>query len=831
MRAFCILATTLSLLLFTACSNLHNQRLSEPKGQVEQTVTLATNGKTSYQIVIAEKYDLKTKKAAEDLSLYLNKITGATFKVMTDHTKTSDYELCVGDTNRLKNTTVAELGTDGYEVRQIDQTLFFFGGNRRGIFNAVYSFLEEDLGCRWYSAGFEVIPKQSTLSLSPVNRISIPKLKVRDPFTYVSWNIEWALRNKTHIHMPRPDLPKIPKELGGGVKYLDGYFVHTYASQLPKEKFFESHPEYYMMDQTGNRSTHQVCETHPEVAKEIIKKVRKDLAKDPSTMLVSVSKNDGGGTCQCETCKTLNEAEGSDAASMLVLVNRVAKDLEKDYPDVLVTTLAYLETIGLPKTVRPRSNVAIRVCNNIGWNHMLLAAKDDPEFSSHLEDWGKAGAKTFIWDYQADFGKYLIPTPNMEVVASNIRYFIDQNATGIMEQANYKNKALDREWMRSWVQAKLMWNPDLDLDLLINDFIDGFYGPAAPEMHEYNQMMKQLGREKEDMRGHLMNGIRMEIFTKEWLHKAEALMNKAEQKVINNPQFLKHVRELHAGIIFALLEKGPEFVGERYLSLINKMEAYCKQVNIPKLREHDGTLEEYMEKWQNNWIDAEPKISSKYTIFIDALNFEITTLFSNAKIYYTTDGSEPTQQSKRYSAPVKVSETTTIRAAVFVNGKLKSTATQKFEKVVPQKALASTPKNADEYVRNYYLPEIKGGWKKVPDFSKEKPVSVKTVDSIEIVDIPREEMFGATFDGFIEIEETGIYSFWLRSDDGSNLLINGKEVVNHDGLHSAEKFSKRGDVALEKGFHKLHIDYFESFGGEELYLYIQKPNEEKKGLF
>lgn len=75
-----------------------------------------------------------------------------------------------------------------------------------------------------------------------------------------------------------------------------------------------------------------------------------------------------------------------------------------------------------------------------------------------------------------------------------------------------------------------------------------------------------------------------------------------------------------------------------------------------------------------------------------------------------------------------------------------------------------------------------------------------------------ENNFGIKARGYLNIPATGKYTFRLVSDDGSNLIIDGQEIINHDGLHGADP--KTGAVALEEGIHPFAIDFFQGYGGK-----------------
>jgi hypothetical protein len=70
------------------------------------------------------------------------------------------------------------------------------------------------------------------------------------------------------------------------------------------------------------------------------------------------------------------------------------------------------------------------------------------------------------------------------------------------------------------------------------------------------------------------------------------------------------------------------------------------------------------------------------------------------------------------------------------------------------------------------------------------------------------------FDGYISVPATGVYTFFLRSDDGSRMWMDGALLIDNDGLHSS--LEKSAAVALEKGLHPMAVAMFEQSGGFEL---------------
>ena len=126
-------------------------------------------------------------------------------------------------------------------------------------------------------------------------------------------------------------------------------------------------------------------------------------------------------------------------------------------------------------------------------------------------------------------------------------------------------------------------------------------------------------------------------------------------------------------------------------------------------------------------------------------------------------------------------------------------------------------------INNFTYAAYKGSWDKLPDFSKLKPFKTGTAKSgtadpgLAGVD----ENFGVVFEGDIEIERKGSYTFNLGSDDGTRLYINGKLVVDNDGVHGMQ--AKKGKLDLEPGAAKLKLEYFEKGGEERLALDMSGP--------
>nr|WKN39054.1 PA14 domain-containing protein [Tunicatimonas sp. TK19036] len=121
-----------------------------------------------------------------------------------------------------------------------------------------------------------------------------------------------------------------------------------------------------------------------------------------------------------------------------------------------------------------------------------------------------------------------------------------------------------------------------------------------------------------------------------------------------------------------------------------------------------------------------------------------------------------------------------------------------------------------------------GNWSKLPAFSELSPIKKGTVANFSLSPKKRSDKFGFRFDGYIEISKAGTYTFYTSSDDGSTLEINGRQIVNNDGLHAPRERS--GKVTLSKGYHAIRVRFFENSSGETLVVKYAGPGMSKQNI-
>lgn len=593
------------LLLCAACgASAQWVNALAPKGERGAAITLASRGRTAYHILLAAAPTTQDRKAAEDLQRWLAEITGVTIPIAAEGGPVRGRAVSIGRTALLEQAVGPreDLGDEGYGIAERGGNLFLWGGRTRGVINAVYALLEEDLGCRWYTKDSYRIPRRRTLRFAPIQRTYAPRLRLRDPFTFISFDAVWSLRNRTNA----PGAP-VPEEWGGRIDY-GSLFVHTFHQLLPPDRHFAERPELFMLDADGKRSALQLCTTNPDTVRLVTEAVLTALREHPHSELASVSKTDVVRVCHCPRCAALREAEGSDMACQLYLVNQVAEAAEREFPRVVIDTLAYIETVGVPRTVRPRHNVAIRLCNDVvgSWTHPFTPASRT-RMAELTRAWSAVCRRIYIWDYMVNFSHYLAPMPNLDVIAENIRFWVAHNAEGIMTQGPYQSPGAERDELRSWVIAKLLWDPSLDLDALIRDFIWGHYGRAAPVIAEYEALLRQAradhARELEAPPGGIRFAMDHPFLSREFLDRATALFDRAERRA-ESETVRRRVERASLPILYVRIARGPAFAGEAYPALVDRFERIARQVGITHTWETAPNLDSQLAAWRKAWADA-----------------------------------------------------------------------------------------------------------------------------------------------------------------------------------------------------------------------------------
>jgi alpha-L-fucosidase len=211
-------------------------------------------------------------------------------------------------------------------------------------------------------------------------------------------------------------------------------------------------------------------------------------------------------------------------------------------------------------------------------------------------------------------------------------------------------------------------------------------------------------------------------------------------------------------------------------------------------------------------VYVKPEIKCECSVFFDKLSFEINTEIKDGVVYYTTDGSEPAISSPVAKGEIVLNPAGNInvKARIYIHGKpVSSTAERLFSKEKPLKVVFESKPGLNF---KYY----EGKWSEIPDFTKLIPLETGVIENVSLSKKKRPINYGFVFDGFINVPETNVYTFYLTSDDGSRLILDDAKILNNDGAHGI--IEKNMELVLSAGLHKISVQFFQGQNGDNLNL-------------
>ncbi len=190
----------------------------------------------------------------------------------------------------------------------------------------------------------------------------------------------------------------------------------------------------------------------------------------------------------------------------------------------------------------------------------------------------------------------------------------------------------------------------------------------------------------------------------------------------------------------------------------------------------------------------------------------LTSPIPTARIFYTLDGSEPTEKSAEYKKLIETSlspnERKDLKIIVVTKNGKKSLI---YSGVLLRRAYLE-PTELTDKIKGVVFKYYRNTFNFVDEMNAATPTEQGNSESIQLPQFAKrqdlKEPFGVTFEGYINVPNDGIYDFELESDDGSVLMIDEETIVNIDGVHNLRSMS--GIAPLKKGFHRLRLKYFQN---------------------
>jgi len=536
-------------------------------------MVLVKDGVSTAPIVVAEKAPPSTARAAEELADYIERISGARPSILKGAPDPiPEHAIWVGG-----HVVLANLFPDlDFAFEHPEEILYACDGRHlvvtgrdrvandeqfeHGTANAVYTFLQRELGVRWLWPG-ELgtdVPHAKDLTLSPVTYRFHPPIRERK-----MWRGMYGGRMekdaRAWVRFNRLTL--------GSLKCHGG---HAFTEWW--ERYHETHPEYFALLSSGTRQPPRnprdvkLCVSSPGVGEQWLMNAEKTFRENPGRKMVSASPNDGGGFCVCERCRALDHPDGPEIWGYVALTDRyvkfwnaLARGLRQRLPGggVSVGAYAYSAYRTPPVDEELEPNIAV---GYVG--HFPLA--NDEVTRREKESW-KAWAKRakLMWFrpnlFHYSGGNLSLPDIAMRRTFRDFRFLADNNCVGLQVDSLPLNWAT--QGVQFYVMAQMAYNPLQDGEALLKDYYERGLGRAATPVAEYFDLMEKTHESILDRIRHSSGWAREAVavyqaaYTYDVLKAAEGLLDRAARSVDGVEQkYRDRVAFVRSGFDFVRLQ-------------------------------------------------------------------------------------------------------------------------------------------------------------------------------------------------------------------------------------------------------------------------------------
>jgi len=455
----------------------------EPAGAQQQVVdapprVLVSDGRPAATIVLPAEPTVCEETAARDLQLYVHQMSGAFLPVVRSGPVPAGNRLLVGAVAGHAYTD-PPAGTAGFELRTDGRDVLVRGEDDYATLYAACELLER-LGVRWFLPGRigEVVPQMATVTLPELDEVQRPDFAMR-------WigNDEWSYRNKCNGD-------------AGGIGRGFNVRPHIYHSQyrfMSTRDWFDEHPEWFAL-YDGRRLDHpdaKPCVTNPEMIRRTAANMAGLLEAEPDTDMVSLSYTDGSYYCQCPGCTALDEPDVPRDQSMsrrtLIFYNAVAEELARTHPEARILAGAYHVYNRPPadRSLRAHPSLSLVLCHYT--EYCNAHPVNDPtcppnvEYNRLLRDWQRIIPDVYFYEYYHSDGNRHFPWQLVSAIRADIPYYRELGCGGLFTQYGQ----VWNTFLSYYIGAQLLWDADADVDALLADLYERFFGPAREPMERY----------------------------------------------------------------------------------------------------------------------------------------------------------------------------------------------------------------------------------------------------------------------------------------------------------------------------------------------------------
>ena len=469
-------------------------------------LVLAENGRTEYKVVAPTQATPAEAAAAEDLETTLKEITGADFSASPDKTK----RILVGVVPPCDKEPLHE---DERRVTTHGGELYLYGGGEYGNVNAVYDFLRDELGCRWYNVtGDEFIPRKEKLVIGELKKNmtpSIPYMTSDRVNRYPAWRTFsrrhglidlFATNINTYgAHAGQRIIPSGLVPFGGP----HGITNTPPPLALFKDKaYMKTNPEFFAVGPKGKRwAGSQLCYSNMAIRDEFERNIEimlKDANYRDDRKILGIGQDDNAGKfCYCRECEALEKKYAHKAGAYFDFLLDMSRRFEKKHPKLLLCFLAYHDTLEPPECFKKLPANLLPSYAPLGCDFSKpLTHPVNAEQLRNFERWARLVPRMHWWSYPTTYPRPIMSYPlvaNIHRIAENFRLAhrlkvwlaYDQFGYGPYHNFGFND-------LRLYLLCELCRRIDADEKAIIKEYTDACYGKAAPMLRKYLAELEKL---------------------------------------------------------------------------------------------------------------------------------------------------------------------------------------------------------------------------------------------------------------------------------------------------------------------------------------------------
>lgn len=522
---------------------------------------LFEHGKTDWKIYLPEKASETEEYAAKELAEYLQKVSQCRFQMVRGGTVPDSKALVLGTPETQQR--IRQLETQlklnpgkeqSFALYSLGGNLYFAGCDSRGVLYAVYTFLQECLGIRWFWPSTEPDGE----FVPALRKYEIPALAVnREPaIRYRGYHFLNGTNPKLETWLARNYGNIIRHGVAGGRKSMaermrKGIYIHTSGHNivLPDKELLKKRPELFALA-GGKRTLDQLCWNNREVDDLMFQKFVRLMEQSPEVSILGFYPEDNQNYCACKEC-----GKKDISTNWFSFLRRLTDRLHARYPSLRFTSIAYQGYIDYPKCdMKGYEYIEYAPYGRCFVHGMDVSCPVNDHSLKSWNPWLKSGIPTGVYGYEFDVLRPVVFIPAYHLISEQMRFFKKNNVQAVLPEVDgtYQGKGMgghSRIQMRLvfYLYTRLMWNPDADVNGLIRDFCGHVWPSAAGELAEYHAMMGDAwNSQKQHFTGYFNSPITAakEFMTPERIARAFELFRRASERIAANPDANIRAREL-----------------------------------------------------------------------------------------------------------------------------------------------------------------------------------------------------------------------------------------------------------------------------------------------